>query len=82
MMSVAEIGNALKHARFPICSFAELRDALHRHVNVGEPGPRCEIGTLESLLSPRDFLFTNAEQVQNIVQARQWLLIHAENDMH
>ena len=82
MMSATQIGKALEHAKFPICSFEELHVALHQHLNVGEHGEMCEIGRMESLFSPRDFLFTNADQVQRIVKARQCVLAHEENDIH
>ncbi|MHB8762995.1 MAG: hypothetical protein ACYDA8_01425 [Deferrisomatales bacterium] len=74
MLNANEIGKALEHASFPIRSFAELHDALHRHLDVGEHVAACQIDRMERLFSPRDFLFTNAEQVRAIVQARQCLL--------
>ena len=71
MLSATEIGKALEHAGFPIRSFTELHDALHRPLSVGEHRPGCEIDRMERLFAPRAFLFTNAEQGQEIVKARQ-----------
>lgn len=66
----------------PIRSREELHAALHYQLKVDEPCEESEIGRMESLFSPRDFLFTNAEQLQKIVKARQCVLVGDESDVH
>ena len=82
MISAIQIGRALEEATFPIRSFEELHEALHRHMNVGEHCEGCEIGEMERLFSPRDFLFTNPGQIQRIVKARQCALVGEDSDVH
>jgi hypothetical protein len=71
MVDATQIGQALQHATFPIRSFAELHHALHRHLGGQETEARCEIREMETLFSPRDFLFTSAEQVLRLLAVRQ-----------
>ncbi|GAB4278861.1 MAG: hypothetical protein Kow0092_34640 [Deferrisomatales bacterium] len=82
MIDATLIGRALQHATFPIRSFEELHDALHRHLGGVEHEDRCEIRQMESLFSPRDFLFTNASQIQQVVAARQGSLELEGDDLH
>jgi len=82
MISAIQIGKALEQARFPIKSLEELHAAIHYHLEVGEHIDESEISRLEILFSPRDFLFTNARQVQEVVEARQYALIDGASDIH
>ena len=82
MIGAVQIGKALQHATFPIRSFEELHNALQQHLSGGEHCEACELVRMASLFSPRDFLFTNAGQVERIVAARQCVLVDDENDIH
>ena len=82
MISAARIGNALAHAQFPIRSFEELHAALHRHLGADANGDGCAIEEMRRLFSPRDFLFSNAAQVQRLVEMRQSALIDQDGDVH
>ena len=82
MISAIQIGKALENAKFPIKSLEELHAAVHYHLKVNARCDESEISRMESLFSPQDFLFTNAEQVQKIVETRQSALVNVNIDIH
>lgn len=78
MLSAIQIGKALQHATFPIRNIEELLFALQFPLKGEERCEESKMSRVECLLSPRDFLFTNAGQVRRVLEARQGALASGE----